>query len=56
MLARHHKQRQGPLKKVVKVLRKQAHQFDQGVVRLECGHEVRSNSTGRARCDRCPKV
>lgn len=52
------KQRRGPLKLVTRLIRRPAHQFDQGTVLLECGHMVRSNSIvgHRARCGTCPKV
>lgn len=47
------RQRKGPLKVIVKVLRRAPSKFEPGIVLLECGHRVRSNSTGRARCDQC---
>lgn len=46
-------QRKGPLKRVVKILRRPPVLFAQGLVLLECGHQVKSNSVRRARCDRC---
>ena len=49
----HRPQRKGPLKRVVKILRKSGGPYDHGVVQLECGHIVRSSSANRARCAEC---
>ena len=47
-----HKQRKGPLRKVVEVLRHGEGMFDRDRVRLECGHETDTNAA-RARCSKC---
>ena len=47
------KQRKGPLREIVVVLRESAGIFDPARVKLECGHEVYSHGQFRARCDKC---
>lgn len=47
------RQRIGPLKKIVKILRRPPHKFAQGLALLECGHRVKTDSTDRARCGEC---
>jgi hypothetical protein len=47
------RQRKGPLRKIVAVLRDSGGMFDPARVELECGHEVYSDGQFRARCDKC---
>jgi hypothetical protein len=49
------RQRKGPLKAIRRVVRRAiGGGYNQALVELECGHLVKTNSTRRARCDRCP--
>ena len=47
------KQRKGPLRQIVAILRVGKGMFDSNWVELECGHQVSSNGTYRARCNHC---
>lgn len=48
------RQRRGPLKAIVKVVRRAVGGgYNQAVVELECGHLVKSNANKHARCDKC---
>lgn len=47
------KQRKGPLKKIVRILRDGTGIFDRDRVLLECGHTVWSDGQYRARCSKC---
>jgi hypothetical protein len=48
--------RTGPLRKVVRVIHRSGQLYEQGMVELECGHRVRSNSRNRAHCGQCPET
>jgi hypothetical protein len=51
------RQRHGPLKAIKRVIRRAVGGgYNQSLVELECGHIVKSNAKGHARCDRCAKT
>lgn len=45
-----------PLRKIVEVVRFGLDAGDANLVLLECGHEVRTEATYRARCRHCAKA
>lgn len=47
------RQRKGPLREIIAILRPSTGLFDPAYVELECGHRVHSNGAQRARCERC---
>lgn len=47
--------KKAPLKKIVGLVEHTTDLFDQDVVKLECGHTVKSNGQYRARCMQCWK-
>lgn len=49
------RQRKGPLRRIICVLRPADGLFSTAKVALECGHEVSSNGQFRARCWRCAR-
>jgi hypothetical protein len=51
-----HKQRRGPLRKIVEVIGYGFNMFDQNRVLLECGHEAKSNGQYKARCSKCAEA
>lgn len=47
------KQRKGPLRKILCVVRSGSGLFDRHLVMLECGHAVHSDGIYKARCHKC---
>ncbi len=50
------RQRKGPLRRIIEVVRQGTGMFDRDRVKLECGHTVLSNGSQKARCLKCAEA